>query len=143
MRLRTFRVLLLDALYAQAPVLKLATRIGWDLIISLKQNQRDLYPSATRLFAARPADCSGAEKHAGKQYQFHLWDSDGLPFSSDYPEPVRVVRSEEQLTQNHYRRSKLQPETTEHECACARAVALDYHAGCANLSRHAGSPARS
>lgn len=112
---RFFDVLLLDALYAQAPVLKLAARIGWDLIISLKQNQRDLYQSATRLFASRPADCGGTEKQAGKQYQFQLWDSDGLPFSSDHPEPVRVVRSEEQLTQNHYRRGKLKPETTEHE----------------------------
>ena len=53
---RFFDVLLLDALYAQAPVLNLAERIGWDLIVSLKQNQRDLYQSAIRLFARRPAD---------------------------------------------------------------------------------------
>ena len=38
-----------------------------------------------------------------------------MPFSSDYPEPVRVVRSEESLTQNHYRRGKLTAETTVHE----------------------------
>jgi hypothetical protein len=112
---RFFDVLLLDALYAQAPVLKLAEASGWDLIISLKQNQRDLYQSAIRLFARRPADCSGTERHAGRDYQFQLWDSEGLPFSADHPQPVRVVRSEEKLTQNHYRRGKLQPETTEHE----------------------------
>lgn len=51
---RLFDILLLDALYAQAPVLKLAERSGWDLVISLKQNQRDLYQSAIRLFAAAP-----------------------------------------------------------------------------------------
>ena len=112
---RFFDILLLDALYAQAPVLKLAERSGWDLIISLKQNQRDLYQSAIRLFARRPADSSGAEQQGGKGYQFQLWDSDGLPFSTDHPQPVRVVRSEEKLTQNHYRRGKLQSETTEHE----------------------------
>ncbi|MEO7144524.1 MAG: hypothetical protein ABI165_13580 [Bryobacteraceae bacterium] len=39
----------------------------------------------------------------------------GLPFSADYLQPVRVVRSEETLTQNHYRRGKLEPETTTHE----------------------------
>jgi len=44
-----------------------------------------------------------------------LWDTNGLPFSIDYPEPVRVVRAEESLTQNHYRRDQLTPETTEHE----------------------------
>jgi len=110
-----FDVLLLDALYAQAPVLQLAKRWGWDLVISLKQNQRDLYQSAIRLFASRPADASGAERLEGKHYQFQLWDSGGLPFSVDYPQPVRVVRSEEKLTQNHYRGGQLQTETTEHE----------------------------
>jgi hypothetical protein len=112
---RFFDILLLDALYAQAPVLQLAARIGWDVVVSLKQNQRELYQSAVRLFASRPADCSGAEQHQGKHYQFQIWDSEGLPFSADHPQPVRVVRSEEKLTQNHYRRGKLQPETTEHE----------------------------
>jgi hypothetical protein len=112
---RFFDVLLLDALYAQAPVLQLAQRSGWDLVISLKQNQRDLYQSAIRLFARRPADDCGTERHEGKSYQFQLWDAEGLPFSADYPQPVRVVRSEEKLTQNHYRRGKLEPETTEHE----------------------------
>jgi hypothetical protein len=112
---RFFDVLLLDALYAQAPVLKLAESIGWDLIVSLKQNQRDLYQSAIRLFARRPADSSGTEVQGGKTYQFQLWDTDGLPFSIDHPQPVRVVRSEEKLTQNHYRRGQLMAETTEHE----------------------------
>jgi len=112
---RFFDVLLLDALYAQAPVLKLAQRKGWDLVVSLKQNQRDLYQSAVRLFARRPADFSGTEQHDGKSYRFQLWDSEGFPFSADHPQPVRVVRSEEKLTQNHYRRGQLQPETTEHE----------------------------
>jgi hypothetical protein len=96
-------------------VLKLADRIGWDLVISLKQNQRELYQSAVRLFASRPADSSGTEQHDGKQYQFQLWDAEGFPFTADHPQPVRVVRSEEKLTQNHYRRGELQSETTEHE----------------------------
>jgi hypothetical protein len=38
---RLFDILLLDALYAQAPVLKLVGQIGWDAVISLKQNSRD------------------------------------------------------------------------------------------------------
>jgi hypothetical protein len=112
---RFFDILLLDALYAQAPVFKLADEIGWYLVVSLKQNHRELYQSAVRLFAQRPADCSLTERYGGKSYQCQIRDTDGLPFSSDYPEPVRVVRSEESLTQNHYRRGKLAAETTEHE----------------------------
>ena len=112
---RFFDVLLLDALYAQAPVLKLAEQSGWDLVITLKQNQRDLYQSATRLFARRSADACGTEQREGKSYEFQLRDTDGLPFSTDHPQPVRVVRSEEKLTQSHYRQGKLETETTEHE----------------------------
>jgi hypothetical protein len=112
---RFFDILLLDALYAQAPVLRLAGEIGWDLVISLKQNQRELYQSAVRLFASRPADCGGTQSCGGKVYEFQIWDSEGFAFSADYPQPVRVVRSEEKLTQNHYRRGQLQAETTHHE----------------------------
>jgi hypothetical protein len=38
-----------------------------------------------------------------------------FPFSIDHPQPVRVVRSEEKLTQDHYRRGQLVAETSEHE----------------------------
>jgi hypothetical protein len=133
---RFFDILLLDALYAQAPVLKLAERNGWDLVISLKQNQRDLYQSAIRLFASRSADFNGTERQQGKSYQFQLWDSEGLPFSADHPQPVRVVRSEEKLTQNRYRRGALQPETTEHEWLWI--TTLDAQAFPATLVRRLG-----
>ena len=112
---RFFDILLLDALYAQAPVLQLAQNIGWDLVISLKQNSRELYQSAIRLFAHRPADACYGDQREGKTYQVQLWDTDGLPFSEDHSQPMRVVRSEETLVQNHYRERKLVPETTEHE----------------------------
>jgi hypothetical protein len=68
-----------------------------------------------RLFARRPADVSGTQRQEGKTYEFQIWDTEGLPFSADYPQPVRVVRSQEKLTQNHYRRRELQAATTEHE----------------------------
>ena len=112
---RFFDILLLDALYAQAPAFKLAKEMGWGLVVSLKQNLPDLYQSAIRLFARRPADCQMTEQRGGKSYEIQLWDTEGLPFSDDYPEPVRVVRSEESLTRNHYRQGQLTPETTEHE----------------------------
>jgi Transposase DDE domain len=112
---RFFDILLLDALYAQAPVLQLAEQIGWDLVISLKQNLPDLYRSAIRLFSRRDPDSSFTDKHDGKTCEVQLWDTPGLPFSGGDPRLVRVVRSEEMVTENHYRQRRLQPETTSHE----------------------------
>lgn len=50
---RFFDILLLDSLYPQAPVLKLAREIDWDVVIALKQEKRDLYQNAMGLFQAR------------------------------------------------------------------------------------------
>ena len=110
-----FDILLMDALYAQTAVLDLAQEMGWDLVISLKQNQRALYESAVRLFAQRPADFSYQEQRGGKSYQAQIWDTEGLPFSGEDPRLVRVIRSEETVTENHYRQRQKQAEQTSHE----------------------------
>jgi hypothetical protein len=112
---RFFDILLLDALYAQTPVLQLVQKIGWDAVISLKQNSRDLHQSAVRLFASRPPDAQFSEQSGGKTYRVQLWDTEGLPFTIDNPEPVRVVRSEEVLERKRYRRGELEPHSTDHE----------------------------
>lgn len=112
---RFFDILLLDALYAQTPVLQLVGRIGWDAVISLKQNSRDLYQSAVRLFAQRPPDTNFTEQCDHKTYQVQLWDTEGLPFAIANPEPVRVVRSEEVLVRNRYREGELTSHSTDHE----------------------------
>jgi hypothetical protein len=112
---RFFDILLLDALYAQTPVLRLVQKIGWDAVISLKQNSRDLYQSAVRLFAARPPDTQFTEQRDHKTYRVQLWDTEGLPFTLDNPEPVRVVRSEEVLERKRYREGELTSHSTDHE----------------------------
>ena len=112
---RFFDVLLLDALYAQTPVLKLVREIGWDAVISLKQNSRDLYQSAVRLFAQRAPDLVFREPQDHKIYQVQLWDTEGLPFSIDHPDPVRVVRSEEVLQRQRYREGEPTAHSTDHE----------------------------
>ena len=112
---RFFDILLLDALYAQTPVLELAQQSGWDVVISLKQNSRDLYQSAVRLFARRPPDASFTEKQDHKTYQVQLWDTEGLPFTIDNPEPVRVVRSEEVLERKRFRQGQRVAHSTDHE----------------------------
>jgi len=112
---RFFDILLLDALYAQTPVLELVRKTGWDAVISLKQNSRDLYQSAVRLFAARPPDTNLTEQRDHKTYQIQLWDTEGLPFTIDHPQPVRVVRSEEVLERKRYRQGELTSHSTDHE----------------------------
>jgi len=112
---RFFDILLLDALYAQTPVLKLVRKNGWDAVISLKQNSRDLYQSALRLFATRPPDTSFTEQCEHKTYRVQLWDTQGLPFTIDNPQPVRVVRSEEVLDRQRYRQGELTAHSTDHE----------------------------
>jgi len=112
---RFFDILLLDALYAQTPVLQLVREIGWDAVVSLKQNARDLYQSAVRLFSQRPPDMALTEQQDHKTYQIQLWDTEGLPFTIDNPEPVRVVRSEEVLQRQRYRQGERTPHSTDHE----------------------------
>jgi hypothetical protein len=82
---RFFGILVLDALYAQTPVLELAQEKGWEVVISLKQNSRDLYQSAVRLFASRPPDATFSETQGYKTYRVQLWDTEGLPFTIDNP----------------------------------------------------------
>ena len=119
-----FDILLLDALYAQTAVLDLAQQIGWDLVISLKQNQPDLYKSAVRLFGQRSPDAAFTQQRDHKTYQVLLWDTEGLPFSSNDPRLVRVLRSQETLTENHYRQGQIQAEQTSHEWLWITTLAL-------------------
>jgi len=112
---RFFDILLLDSLYAQTPVLNLVHQIGWEAVISLKQNSRDLYQSAVRLFAARPPDVQFTEQVDHKTYRVQLWDTEGLPFTIDNPEPVRVVRSAEVLDRHRCRQGELTEYSTDHE----------------------------
>ena len=109
-----FDILLLDSLYAQAAVLKLADQIGWALVITLKQEARELYQNAAHLFDSRPPDQHLSQTEDGCGTEADLWDTEGLPFTRDHPQPVRVVQSKEKVTARHYRRRELVTETTGH-----------------------------
>lgn len=111
---RFFDILLLDSLYAQKPALQLAQQIGWDVVITFKQERRDLYQSAMGLFQSRPADLQFEQRQDGRSYQVQLWQTEGVPFNQDYPQPMRVVRAEEAVTANHRRGDRTVTETTQH-----------------------------
>jgi hypothetical protein len=109
-----FDILLLDSLYAQAPALELASQLGWDLVVSLKQEARELYQNALHLFQSRPPDLHVSEGEEANRTEADLWDTEGLPFTKDHPQPVRVVHSQESVTGRHYRRRELVTETSDH-----------------------------
>lgn len=108
---RFFDILLLDALYAQAAVLRLGQQLGWDLVVTLKQESRELYQSAHGLFRSQPPQLCFEDHHNGHR-QVELWHAEGLAFSAHYPQPVRVVRAEETQTRNHRRGPQLTSQTT-------------------------------
>jgi hypothetical protein len=115
---RFFDILLWDALYAQSPVLDLLQQTGWEAVICLQQDSRDLYQSAVGLFAHRPPDLCLTEQRDHKTYRVQLGDTgdtEALPLTLHNPEPVRVVRSEEVLERNHYRQGELTAHQTDHE----------------------------
>jgi hypothetical protein len=112
---RFFDILLMDSLYAQSPVLKLAAQSGWGLIITFKQERRDLYQDAMGLFGQRPPNVCFSEKRNGGDYEVRIWEARDLAFTKDYPQPVRVILSKENVTQNHRRGKRLVAETTAHQ----------------------------
>lgn len=83
-------------------------------MIAFKQERRDLYQSAMGLFQARPADLQFEQRHAGRLYQVQLWPTEGVAFSQDYPQPMRVVRTEEAVTCNRRGGGQTVTETTPH-----------------------------
>lgn len=80
---RFFDILLLDSLYAQAPVLRLTQELGWDVVIALKQERRELYQNAMGLFQARPAHSEFERQQEGEDRRVQLWQAEDLPFTQD------------------------------------------------------------
>jgi hypothetical protein len=58
------------------------------------------------LLEARQPNQTFREPQEGKTYEVRLWEEQGLAFARDDPQPVRVIRSQEQVTQTHYRRGR-------------------------------------
>lgn len=112
---RFFDILLLDALYAQVPVLDLAQEEGWGLVVTLKQENRQVYQDAQGLFASRPPDHCLERQEGGQHRHCRLWEETDLPFSETSRHLVRVVRSQETLTATCYRGWQRQNKTTAQE----------------------------
>jgi hypothetical protein len=109
---RFFDILLLDSLYPQAPLLRLTQQVGWDVVISLKQQRRDLYQDAMGLFQNRGPDLEFEQQERDCHRQVQLWHAADLPFSEDYPLPMQVVLCQEQVKRQRVRGGQPYTENT-------------------------------
>jgi hypothetical protein len=85
---RSFDILTGDALYAQAPVLRLLRGYHKHAVMVLKDEHRDLFVDAEALFRQQPPQTVRKGNTA-----FQLWDVEGFTSWTGLDHPVRVVRS--------------------------------------------------
>lgn len=90
---RAFSVILLDSLYARAPVVEVLRRHGKDIIVVVKDEHRELLRDARGLFQMESPKTFTEGKTLYQQ-----WDIEGLTSWEQVGLPVRVVRSLEMTT---------------------------------------------
>ncbi len=90
---RAFDVVVVDAIYCQAPVFNLVLELGKDIIAVLKDERRDLLQDARGLCDQTP---SVTLQQRGRQCT--CWDIEGFTSWPQVNRPVRVVRSLETWT---------------------------------------------
>lgn len=89
---RFFDILTLDALYLSAPFLKKVQALGWEAVVVLKQENRDLYGDVEGLMKMIPPKTVQIAKGETQR-----WDMEGLTTWPQMGRPMRVVV--EQTTQ--------------------------------------------
>jgi Transposase DDE domain len=87
---RAFRLLLADALYAQAPFLNFLCHHGKHVLLVLKQERRDLYQDVLGILPL-----VAPQKGQYRSRDCLWWDVSDLTSWSQVSLPLRVVRSEE------------------------------------------------
>ncbi len=92
---RAFRVVMADALYAQADFINVLVGVGKHALVVLKDERRDLYKDAMGLFA-RQEPKSGQYRSRACQW----WDEQNLTSWPRLTAPIRVVRSLETYSDN-------------------------------------------
>lgn len=89
---RSFRIVTVDALYAQAPFINLLAQKNKDVVVVLKDERRELYKDAAGLFAAQEPDNIIVEANKNSTQ----WDIEGFTSWDNLEMPIRVVRSLEE-----------------------------------------------
>ncbi|MEA3306632.1 MAG: transposase [Elusimicrobiota bacterium] len=103
---RFIDVITLDALYLQAPFVREVLKLGYGLVIVLKQENRELYRDADKLFQITPS-----VKSTDSATTISIQDIEGLTSWKQLDGSTRVVRSFEKKT----KRERIAGKWTERE----------------------------
>ena len=87
---RLFDVVCGDALYLDAPFLRLCRKLHKHAIVVIKGDQRLLLQDAAQLFSQRPP-----EQWTWPRRTVQYWDEEGFTSCEGFDEPLRVLRSVE------------------------------------------------
>jgi hypothetical protein len=98
---RFFDAITIDAWYAQGPFLRAVDKLGWPWVVVLKREDMEVYQEARQLSQGQEPDTVFDDPE--RKRRVRLWEVKDLGFSQEYGRPVRVVRSEEQWTENRQR----------------------------------------
>ena len=95
---RFFDALSLDGWYLQGPFLQAVRKLGWEWVVVLKDERREILQEARALSAKRKADRTFYDQQRDRQV--NLWEVKDLRLSESYDRPVRVVHAHETWTEN-------------------------------------------
>lgn len=95
-------IIVVDALYAQASFIKAVLSRNKDVVVKVKQENREIIVDAEGLFAKREPDVvlEGVKVHPGAdaRYDVKMWDEEGFTSWPSLGVPVRCIKIEETVT---------------------------------------------
>lgn len=95
---RFFDAVTIDSWYVQGPFLKTVKKLGWDWVVVLKQERMEVFQEARKLSQGQPPEVRFHD--AQRERDVELWSVKDLRLSPAYGQPVQVVHSHEQWTEN-------------------------------------------
>jgi hypothetical protein len=133
-QVRFFDAITADGWYAQGPFLRSVKKLGWEWIVVLKDERREVYQEAQQLSQGQKPGAAFEDLERGRKVQ--LWEVKDLDFSAGYGGKVRVVRSLEQWIETKIRGGKKTRQPQQSQWLWAASAGLDgyplemiYHGG--------------
>lgn len=133
-KVRFFDAITVDGWYAQGPFLRSVKKLGWEWIVVLKDERREVYQEAQQLSQGQKPGAAFEDLERGRKVQ--LWEVKDLDFSEGYGGKVRVVRSLEQWIETKVKGGKKTHQPQQSQWLWAASAELDgyplemiYHGG--------------
>lgn len=120
---RFFDAVTADGWYAQGPFLRSVEKLGWEWVVVLKDERREVYQEAQQLSGHQKPGLVFADPERGRQVQ--LWEVKDLRFSDGYGRNVRVVRSHEEWIRTQIQGGKKTRQPQQSQWLWANSPGLD------------------